>query len=716
MNPTPVIKMLGRKLLFASPTNPRTKFDPEKLAELRESVKLKGIKSPLLVRPVDDKFEIVAGERRYRASEMLEELPCIVEEMSDSDVLELQLIENLQRDDLEPLEEAEAYHRMLTLDGDGGAKKYTVAQLAERIGKSTAYVRKRLKLRDIPSKMRKALEADKIGANVASLVARIPDKSAREKAAQEILDGYDGTPLSQREAMSHIREGYMVELKGAPFDQNDATLVPVVFADANKTERCMGGSCEDCPLRTGNNRELFGDESRGDICTMPKCYGLKKEAQWHRSQEQAKVDGKKLIPEKEAQSIFYYGQEQIAYNSKYIDLDKQPECDLLGSGNQKGVPTWRKLIDGGPCKVQIYVVRTPKGKIWELAERVQVIEAAKKNGHEALFTKASGSRAQKNPAAAKERERQRLAAEQMREGFLAMFSALGDRREIGTDLWMVLLKIAMKYHASADGSKVLLKSLDLEIKKEGYSTDCVSPMMKFAENYAKIPAKIFALTVLALIAERMRWSGVESDSFKDLAKVVGLDVEALKKRVAAEMEAKRKAAEPLYITPHKGKGAAVITWDKKARVLKVKEQKDSIEISLRTSFSLGWNDALQNMPPRDLGQWKMEGDEKYRSAYNEGKRQGTEALNHADARPDFAKMEKLFDAPKNEGRIEKVQDAVDKKTGKPAAKAASKKTAAAPKVDANKVVMMKAAQTGVTTITTKSIKAAVKKVAKKGGK
>lgn len=676
MNATPVIKMIGRGLLFPSPTNPRTKFDPEKLAELGASITQKGIKNPLLVRPVGDKFEIVAGERRYRASESLPELPCIVEEMGDSDVLELQLIENLQRDDLEPLEEAEAYHRMLTLDGEGGTKKYTVAQLAERIGKSKAYVRKRLKLRDIPAKMRKALEADQIGANVASLVARIPDKAARDKAAQEILNGYDGSPLSQREAMEHIREGYMVELKGAPFDTKDVDLVPVQFADANKTERCMGGACEDCPLRTGNNRELFGDDfKRGDICTLPKCFALKKEAQWERSQQQAKADGKKLIPEKEAQSLFYYSSDDLAYNSKYVDLDKQPASDLLGSGNQKGVQTWRKLIDGGPCKVQIFIVRTPRGKIWELAERTQVLEAAKKNGHESLFAKASNnSRASNSERAAKaaEREKQKLDAAQAREGFLSLFAVLKGMKNFDAALWTSMLEISMNQHARSDGAKFLLKCLDLQpVKsKSGYGVDCLSPVKAFAKQFEKDPIQLGALTFMVLLAERMRWQGAGSDSFLMVAKIVGLDVPEMKKRVVVALEAQKKAAAPLYITPRNTTGAATITWEKKARILKVKHAKDYIEVSLRLAFSLGWNDVLQNMPPREVN-FGHDG-ERMLIAYNEGKRQGTEALNHADARPDFAKMEKLFDSPKNEGRIEKVKDAVDKSAGKPAAKEPAK--------------------------------------------
>ncbi len=119
-----------------NPYQPRKMFNEEKLAELARSVEQHGILQPLIVRPVNQGFELVAGERRLRAAVIagLEQVPVVVKLLSDREMMEIALIENLQREDLNPLEEAEAYKRLLDEYG------YTQEQLAERIGKSRSAV------------------------------------------------------------------------------------------------------------------------------------------------------------------------------------------------------------------------------------------------------------------------------------------------------------------------------------------------------------------------------------------------------------------------------------------------------------------------------------------------------------------------------------------------------------------------------------------------
>jgi ParB/RepB/Spo0J family partition protein len=131
-----------------SPTNPRKTFAPGAMADLTASVQQHGVLEPVIVRPFPGKakgdiFELVAGERRWRAAAMagLKEIPALVREMTDEEVLEIQVVENLQRQDLHPLEEAHGYHA-LTRASAG----YDVARIAERVGRSTTYVYERLKL------------------------------------------------------------------------------------------------------------------------------------------------------------------------------------------------------------------------------------------------------------------------------------------------------------------------------------------------------------------------------------------------------------------------------------------------------------------------------------------------------------------------------------------------------------------------------------------
>ena len=167
-----------------SPLNPRKTFDKERLQELAESIKSKGIIEPLVVRQRPGlahglaQLEIVAGERRYRASKLagLTELPVIIKTLSDVDVLELMAIENSQRDDLHPLEEADGYVALQKAD-----KSYTSAKIASKIGKSERYVQNRLHYvgRLIPD-VKKAFLADDISAGHADLIVRlVPEDQKR---------------------------------------------------------------------------------------------------------------------------------------------------------------------------------------------------------------------------------------------------------------------------------------------------------------------------------------------------------------------------------------------------------------------------------------------------------------------------------------------------------------------------------------------------------
>ena len=229
----------------ASPTNPRKHFDQAALDELAESIRRHGVLQPILVRPNPDRmrgpreeFEIVSGERRWRAAQAAElrEIPALVRELGDAEVLEIQVIENLQRADLHPLEEAEGYEALHQ------RHSYTVADIAAKVGKSERYVYARMKLCALCEKARKAFYAGKLTPTTALLVARIPDAGLQAKATAEITEvrwqGAD--PMSARQASEHIQRTYMLRLATAPFSTTDVELVP------------EAGPCTTCPKRTGN--------------------------------------------------------------------------------------------------------------------------------------------------------------------------------------------------------------------------------------------------------------------------------------------------------------------------------------------------------------------------------------------------------------------------------------------------------------------------------
>ena len=163
------LRHLPIELLHSNPNNPRKQFKEEELEDLSKSIREKGLLQPIVVRQrADGEFEIVAGERRWRASQRagLHELPVLIRELSDGETLEIALIENIQRSDLNPLEEARAYGQLLE------QFSYTQQQLADSVGKSRSHIANTLRLLTLPESVRSYIEDGKLTAGHArTLVA-----------------------------------------------------------------------------------------------------------------------------------------------------------------------------------------------------------------------------------------------------------------------------------------------------------------------------------------------------------------------------------------------------------------------------------------------------------------------------------------------------------------------------------------------------------------
>jgi ParB family chromosome partitioning protein len=175
---------------------PRQVFEPQALAELAQSIREKGVLQPLLVRPRGENFEIVAGERRWRASQLagLSEVPAIIRDLGDREALEIAIIENLQREDLGPLEEARAYQALM---GQGLNQE----GVAQAVGKGRSTVSNALRLLTLPDAALRALEDGEISAGHARAVLAQP---AADRAWA--LDQIRGRRLSVREAEALRRE------------------------------------------------------------------------------------------------------------------------------------------------------------------------------------------------------------------------------------------------------------------------------------------------------------------------------------------------------------------------------------------------------------------------------------------------------------------------------------------------------------------------------
>ncbi len=297
-----------------STTNPRKHFDPAALEELTQSVRELGVTVPIMVRPLTDEedgnphntYEIVTGERRYRAAQNagLETIPAIVrDELSDAEAMDLQMVENLQRADLHPVEEAEGYRALMA----GGA---SAEDCAKKAGKTLGYVQQRLKLLSLEVDAKQLFADGHMTLGQALLLARLTPRD-QQKALIYLLGiaqweiNKDNTPaklIAGRIANAHgtrvrrligpteaelrewVRSHVLLQLAGVPWDLGDAALLPIA------------GPCTTCPKRTGANTALFMDITTSeDTCVDPVCFGDKQKAFTLREQARAKETGSPLL-------------------------------------------------------------------------------------------------------------------------------------------------------------------------------------------------------------------------------------------------------------------------------------------------------------------------------------------------------------------------------------------------------------------------------------
>jgi ParB family chromosome partitioning protein len=196
--PSPGQKRLPLDVIIANRANPRHDFDSEQLEELTNSIREKGVMQPLLVRPSEDPniYEIIAGERRWRAAQRagLHDVPVVIREVDDKEALELAIIENVQRVDLNPLEEAQGYEQLIE------QFSYTQQDLAQVIGKSRSHVANTMRLLKLPQDVRAMVSSGQLTAGHARSLITTHDPMA---LAKQIIEG----GLSVREAEKLSQQG-----------------------------------------------------------------------------------------------------------------------------------------------------------------------------------------------------------------------------------------------------------------------------------------------------------------------------------------------------------------------------------------------------------------------------------------------------------------------------------------------------------------------------
>lgn len=251
-----------------------TELTDSALSDLIGSIKGKGVLQPILVRPYQTPanqkkvtpYEVVAGERRYRASKAagLKTIPAYIRELTDAEAFEMQVTENLERKDVHPLKEAHAYKYLVDKD----PKLNTVAELAHRFAKTEHYITTRLKLNDLIPDARKDFADNLMSLGHALLIARL-EVTDQKKLLDRCTSSY--TKDKQRvkyyetihELEDFINEDIICNLSSAAFKKDDATLLP------------KAGACTTCPKRSGAN-QLFSDLQDKDRCFDAKCFLAKR--------------------------------------------------------------------------------------------------------------------------------------------------------------------------------------------------------------------------------------------------------------------------------------------------------------------------------------------------------------------------------------------------------------------------------------------------------
>ncbi len=224
-----------------NPRQPRQRWDEEKLRELADSIREHGVVQPIIVRQRDDGYELVAGERRWRAARLagLKTVPAVIRELSEAELTVVSLIENIQREDLNPMEEARAYHRLVSEFG------LTQEVLAKRVGKSRSQVANVLRLLSLDRRTQALVEEGKLSFGHARALLAIEDEKRRQQLADRIVK----QGLSVREA-----EGAVSERSGKPRRRDRQVADPNVLEVEERLRHLLG---TDVRIKQGRKKGII---------------------------------------------------------------------------------------------------------------------------------------------------------------------------------------------------------------------------------------------------------------------------------------------------------------------------------------------------------------------------------------------------------------------------------------------------------------------------
>ncbi|MDR0832608.1 MAG: ParB/RepB/Spo0J family partition protein [Candidatus Symbiothrix sp.] len=236
-----IIQNIELSMIVCNPYNPRKYRPDEDLRELSKSIANFGIIQPITLRPKDDRYEIVCGERRYRSSLMAEltTIPSIIKSYTDEEAMEITILENLQRKDISPVEEAVSFGRLMELRG------YTIEDLVTQFGKSDKYIRSRLQLRNLTDEIADLILQDEITLAMALELARFCPEIQKDVYREHLSEENNSSwkHLSAGEFHSRMEAGYSNDLSKYEFDKTDCNDCP---HNSAKFDLFLTGNCGSC--------------------------------------------------------------------------------------------------------------------------------------------------------------------------------------------------------------------------------------------------------------------------------------------------------------------------------------------------------------------------------------------------------------------------------------------------------------------------------------
>lgn len=537
-NVTETFAYIDVQAIRPSPFNPRKQLGD--LDDLAASIAEVGIQQPVVVRPLPGKarkrltHELVMGHRRHAAAKRagMKEIPCIVREYSDDQVLAVQIIENNQRADVHPLDEADGFGALV----DRG---WTLRAIADAVGRSAPYVSQRMQLRQLGDAGREAYAKGQLSLGAAMAIARIP-ATLQDKATADLIDdaGVEWSESGMVEqtqsvaavsgdyARKFLQREFMLSLAEAPFPIDDANLVPTA------------GPCTTCPKMTGSQAALFADLAGDNRCTDSTCFRAKADAQWARLEADASVQ---TLDEEESQRALC----SYDHRRKFVMLD---DIEFVPSGDPENPgEIVRKTVEEllKDHDVVTALARHPDtGRHFTVVDRSTVDSIV----NELHGRDESTSTTTRNDSAQKERERkERLKAKQdARELELCIVEALRLISEPGaTDLESAVgyaIELAVPAFWN-DLAKVTLKRREVEIPKHahGYGLDVEGALRGLVMSLDH-RGRIGVLLELGLRRHGLTPPyGSTVNRFDEVLDALGVDRARLKRQAADELKPKRKA-------------------------------------------------------------------------------------------------------------------------------------------------------------------------------